>query len=165
MRGLVKPANGTISLPLSIQTKHHGRCRVPKTGGYREIEHTADWALEVWGEDIAGLLTAAAQGALHLAGIRAGQGPIREVRFSLPASDPETALVEFLSEVLYRAQYEHCVPVAFDAVVWDGKHVQAHMRCGPLAGLEKEIKAVTYHGLRVTQGEDGRWRAVVVFDV
>lgn len=134
--------------------------------GYREIEHTADWAIEVWGPDFTTLLVTAAQGALTLAGIRPIlEVPPQAVTFALPAPDPETALVEFLSEVLYRAQYENCVPVAFEQVTWDGQQVQAHLRCAPRAAIAKEIKAVTYHGLQVTQTANGHWKATVVFDV
>lgn len=132
--------------------------------GFREIEHTADWALQVWAPTFPALLEQAARGALALAGITPEEnGSQEEVTFVVPGPDPETALVEFLTEVLYRAQYEGQVPVAYQ-LAWDGEKVRARMTCAPRRTLEKEIKAVTYHGLQVVQ-RPGRWEATVVFDV
>ena len=37
-------------------------CKMDLSAGYREIEHTADWELEVWAPDLAALLEQAARG-------------------------------------------------------------------------------------------------------
>jgi hypothetical protein len=40
------------------------------TAGFREIEHTADWELEVWAPDLPALLEQAGRGMYALAGVR-----------------------------------------------------------------------------------------------
>lgn len=131
--------------------------------GYREIEHTADWELEVWAPDLPGLLEQAARGMYSLAGVKLGAGPPHELIFEVAANDPETLLVNFLSEVLYYAENEG---LGFDAfqLNWDGNRLSAQMLGIPLRSIEKEIKAVTWHNLKVQTSESGLTTRVV-FDV
>ena len=132
--------------------------------GFREREHTADWALEVWAPDFAGLLEQAARGVERLSGTRIDEAtPPVAYALSLPADDAETALVEFLNELLFlrdvHGRWYHPVRLA-----WDGKLLQGELHGFPITVVEKEVKAATYHNLRVTRDRNG-WRAVVVLDV
>ena len=61
--------------------------------GYREVEHTADWELEVWATDLPGLLEQAARGMAQLSGMRLQVEPRVARSLSLSANDPETLLV------------------------------------------------------------------------
>ncbi|RMF50007.1 MAG: archease, partial [Anaerolineae bacterium] len=58
--------------------------------GYREIEHTADWALEIWAPDMAALLQQAARGMYALLGIHLAPDERVEKRLHLSAPDEET---------------------------------------------------------------------------
>ncbi len=132
--------------------------------GFREREHTADWALEVWAPGFVGLLEQAARGVEHLSGTRVDEtAPPVTHRLSLPAEDAETALVEFLNELLFlrdvHGRWYRPVHLA-----WDGKLLQGELRGFPIAEVEKEVKAATYHNLHVSHDQNG-WRAVVVLDV
>ena len=132
--------------------------------GFREREHTADWALEVWAPDFPELLRQAALGLEALSGITVDETaqPDRR-RVSIPADDPETALVEWLNELLFLrdTQARWYRPVA---LTWDGQTVQGEMVGFPLKSVDKEVKAATYHNLRVRRTPQG-WQAVVVLDV
>jgi SHS2 domain-containing protein len=136
---------------------------VREAAGYREVEHTADWELEVWAADLPGLLEQAGRGMCALAGMRLQPQPRVSRRFSLQANDKESLLVSFLSELLYYLELEG---IGFDQywITVDGLSLQAELHGAPVASLDKEIKAVTYHGLLVRQTE-GRLRANIVFDV
>ncbi|MGH9650946.1 MAG: archease, partial [Terriglobales bacterium] len=70
------------------------------TGGFEELEHTADWALRVRGRDLAELLVNAANGMMELAGVQtsAGAGPERKLELTSP--DRESLLVDWLHELL-----------------------------------------------------------------
>lgn len=131
--------------------------------GFREIEHTADWELEVWAPDFARLLEEAARGMYTLAGIRLVASPRCERRLALAAGDDESLLVNFLSELLYTAETE--------ALAFDDLHVHvencvlaAELRGAPITEYAKEIKAVTFHRLNVQRLPDGL-RVHIVFDV
>jgi SHS2 domain-containing protein len=131
--------------------------------GYREIEHTADWELEVWAPDLATLLEQAARGMYALAGARLQGGARLRRSLELEAHDPEDLLVAFLSELLYLGEDEG---MGFDAYrIWiQGEKLTAELNGAPLAGLDKEIKAVTYHNLDIQKGPRGL-EVRIVFDV
>ena len=136
---------------------------IAELAGYREVEHTADWELEVWATDLPGLLEQAARGMAQLSGMRLQVEPRVARSLSLSANDPETLLVMFLSELLYYSEQER---IGFDKflITLEGFELQAELEGAQLASLDKEIKAVTYHRLAVRQA-DGILRVNIVFDV
>lgn len=134
------------------------------SAGFREVEHTADWALEVWAPDLGELIRQAALGLEALSGVEPNPGARPEPqRVRLEAPDPETALVEFLNEILFlrdtRGVWFRPQKVSYAQGV-----VQAEGTAYPLGSVAKEVKAATYHNLRVERTPEG-WRAVVVVDV
>lgn len=131
--------------------------------GFREIEHTADWELEVWAPDLPALLEQAARGMYSLMSTQMAAGPRRSRRLVLDAPDREGLLVTFLEELRYLGEVEG---VAFDSfdLQSDGLKLKAHLEGRPIASQSKEIKAVTYHNLAVRQTDRGL-EANVVFDV
>lgn len=131
--------------------------------GYREIEHTADWELQVWAPDLAALLEQAARGMFALSGTILKDRERFEREIDLRADDAETLLVTFLSELLFTAESES---LGFDTyqLHLDGYHLHAKLQGAELAGQNKEIKAVTYHRMAIK--ETGRGLEVnIVFDV
>jgi SHS2 domain-containing protein len=131
--------------------------------GYRELEHIADWALEVWAVDLNGLLEQAARGMLALAGVRKQAGPATTKSFCLQYADGESLLVAFLSELLYLQEQQDFVFDSLRLELHQGT-LDVTLDGVPLAGLEKEIKAVTYHNLQLRHTERGI-EARIVFDV
>lgn len=134
-----------------------------KIAGFREIEHTADWELNVWAPDYPGLLEQAARGMYALSGAKLTDGPRQARDLILSERDHESMLVSFLSELLYLGEMER---VGFDtfSLRIEGDLMEAHLEGAPLESIAKEIKAVTYHHLvlRTT----GRGLEVnIVFDV
>ncbi len=136
--------------------------------GYREIAHTADWELEAWAADLTHLLEQAARGMYALAGARLAAGPRQARRIEIQAADPEGLLVDFLSELLWLGE---SAGLAFDAFNLhieerpaDGLRLQAYLDGAPLAGIDKEIKAITWHGLAI-RPTPGGLAVNVVLDV
>jgi SHS2 domain-containing protein len=133
------------------------------TSGYRDIEHTADWELEVWAPDLPSLLEQAARGMYALMGAELKNEPHRARDIELSAIDAESLLVAFLSELLYLAEKES---LGFDSYKLDVQGLSLHAKLGgaPLASLGKEIKAVTYHDLAVRPTANGLV-VHIVFDI
>ncbi len=131
--------------------------------GFREIEHTADWALHVWASDLPGLLEQAARGMYALAQTRLAGERRQPWELAIPFVDRESMLVDFLSELLFAAEERG---VAFDEydLHFDGITLQARLGGALITWQAKEIKAVTYHNLAVRQREAGL-EAEIVFDV
>ena len=134
--------------------------------GFREIDHTADWALELWAPDLEGLLEQAAAGMYEMSGLRFGSEIEVTREFELDGTDREQILVQFLSDLLYTLQTEH---LAFDRFEFDlsqagGRPSSVTAAGDPVAAIEKEIKAVTWHDLAIEETGD-ELRARVTFDV
>jgi SHS2 domain-containing protein len=131
--------------------------------GHREVEHTADWELEVWAEDLGGLLAEAARGMYALMGVETSQDDRRHVRLELAADDPEGLLVSFLNELLYLLDSKNLAFDGFLVTVVDGR-LDGRLEGGPVTVRGKEIKAVTFHQMAVrTTG--GGLETRIVFDV
>jgi SHS2 domain-containing protein len=133
---------------------------------FREVEHTADWALEVWAPTLEGLYLDAARGMFHLAALEpapgAGPGPPRPLL--LEAGDPEALLVAWLQELLYLSEAEGQVYDDLQITALTPARLEAVARGRPAAPGAKTIKAVTYHNLRIRQGPD-QFTVTIVFDV
>ena len=131
--------------------------------GFYEREHTADWELEVWAPDLSMLLVQAAQGMYSLTGTRLEPEPRLRRELEISSADSESLLVAFLAELLYLGEQEGLGFDSFDLRVTDHT-LHALLGGAPLAGQDKEIKAVTYHNLQIRNGPRGL-EARIVFDV
>ncbi len=131
---------------------------------FREIEHTADWALEVWAPTLAELFVDAARGMQALTGAQAGSGAVRHLRLELAAVDAEALLVAWLQELLFYTESEGLVFDLFEIESLSSTVLRAQV-VGRLASrLDKVIKAVTYHNLAIRAIPDG-FSVTLVFDV
>jgi SHS2 domain-containing protein len=132
---------------------------------FEEIEHTADWALQIRGQDLAGLFVNAARGMSSLLVQEPAEIPSEvEKHFELAGYDAESLLVSWLSELAYWAEAEGIVFGEFELHHVTPTHLQAAVRGGQVPDLQKHIKAVTYHNLEIVETDDGL-EATVVFDV
>lgn len=131
--------------------------------GYQEIEHTADWQIEVWAQNLPELFAQAAKGMYSLAQIELESG--REVSWevNLQEIDLESLLVAFLTELVILAEEERLGFNQF-SIELHGVELHADLRGGAIANQSKEIKAVTFHNLNIEQ-ENQHYRASIVFDV
>ena len=131
--------------------------------GFTEIEHTADWEMQVWAPDFITLLKQAALGMYTLAGICLQPGDRIQRELTLQMNDPESLLVRFLGELLFLGEQEGLGFDDFDLRLEAG-WLQVHMAGAPIISQRKEIKAVTYHNLLIRQRGKGL-EVNIVFDV
>ena len=132
---------------------------------FEEIEHTADWALRVRGRDLSHLLLNAAQGMSSLLVSDPTSIPLNhQEQIDLDAYDAESLLVNWLSELAYRAEAQGLVFAGFELQNVTPTGLQAVVHGGHVADLKKHIKAVTYHNLEIIETDKGL-EVTVVFDV
>ena len=135
---------------------------------YESFEHTADIGLRVRAATLDELLAEAARGlfSLLVANPEAIR-PVLELRLSIPGQRHDDLLFDWLAELLYRFDAEHLLLAKFDVHV-DEQGVTATVRGEPIDParhqLEMEIKAITYHGLKVERQAD-QWLAEVIVDL
>lgn len=138
-----------------------------------ELEHTADVGFRVEAERPGRLFELAAEGLVAALGLEPpreddeGAEPSAE-RIEIVRPDRERLLVAWLRRLLGRSMAGGVVPrVAVEAIDLEGAEPRlvARVRWLPAASdPTREIKGVTYHGLRV-EPADGGWHASVVLDV
>jgi SHS2 domain-containing protein len=135
---------------------------------YETFEHTADLGLRVRAPD---LNTLFAEAALCLFSTIVEDlvtvGPLQCIDVEIDGTDREYLLFDWLRELLYRFDGRHLVLSRFAVHVTDtGLEAQAWGE--PLDparhALAHEVKAVTYHGLKVEQTPNG-WLAEVIVDI
>ena len=131
--------------------------------GHREIEHTADWELEVWAPDLPALMEEAARGMYELMGVEVSEESRCHRQIELLADDREQLLVSFLGELLFLVEDED---LAFDGFLLkvDDTSLVARLEGGSIVSRSKEIKAVTYHRLEVSETKRGL-ETSIIFDV
>jgi SHS2 domain-containing protein len=135
---------------------------------FETFDHTADLGLRVRTKDLDCLFREAAEALISiLVENTATIEPRVKLELHLESDDLAYLLFDWLREILYRFDGEsdllgrfdvHVIGTTLTATAWSEpvdrtKHVLAH-----------EVKAITYHGLRVEQTDDG-WLAEVIVDI
>ena len=139
------------------------------TGEFRLREHTADVAVEARGDTLDDAFAAVGDG-LAAAMCDAEDVPDAGERFDLSvvAESRETALFDYLGELIYERDVRGVLPVDNGVRVseTDGEwRVTASARGVPLSAVPaRDVKAVTYSEMRLDRTDDG-WAVYVVFDV
>lgn len=131
--------------------------------GFEEIAHTADWSAHVWAPDRPSLFAECARAMNALSGTLIGSGPRLQQTFEAEAPDLESLLVAFLSELVYYQEQENLAFDRFEVQV-ESERLKVEMEGGQIASVDKAIKAVTYHNLKVRETDRG-WETTIVFDV
>jgi SHS2 domain-containing protein len=134
-----------------------------KRSGFEELPHTADWAMRVWAVSLPALFAEAACGMNALSGAKPTPGKRIARIYTTEAPDLESLLVEFLSELVWAVEQEKLVYDKFKVTI-EGTKLIVHMSGAPILSINKSIKAVTYHNLRVNKTENG-FQVEIVFDV
>lgn len=131
--------------------------------GFEEISHTADWSARVWAPDLPSLFVEAAQAMNSLSGSVIGTGPRVTRTFASEGPDVEGLLVAFLSELVYYQEQENLAFDVFDLRV-AAQWLKVEMEGATLESVDKAIKAVTFHNLRIRRTNEG-FETTIVFDV
>lgn len=134
---------------------------VPKA--FVEVEHTADAALRVYGQDWGEFLANAARGMFSLVADWGDRQSLRERKVSLQAMDGETLLVDWLSELLYLHEMEDVVYTSFEILSASENRLRAVVKGTENWSPRTAIKAVTFNDLRIEKTPEG-YAATIVFD-
>ena len=135
---------------------------------YELFEHTADLGLRVRAADLNTLFAEAA--ACLFSAVVEDLNTVRpasDVRVELAGTDREFLLFDWLKELLYRLDADHMLFSRFDVTVRDdgltatawGEPIDPARHT-----LSHEVKAITYHELKVEPTPDG-WLAEVIVDI
>ena len=134
---------------------------------YETFATTADIGIRVCGRDFAGLYRNAVAGLNALLFGTSAQPPMASGswRFCFQGDGSENVLVNLLAEVLSLAYQKNRRVVAMEISSADKSSLDANFLLAAIAAAPAvDIKAVTYHQLRVIE-KDGLKKASVLFDI
>ncbi len=132
------------------------------------IDHTADIGIVAYGADIKQVFANAALGLFNLMADLDDFKEDHQRQLELSAEDVEILLVEWLNELIYIFDVEHIIFKRFEIDELTTNQIRA--RCfGEKVKpgqhkLKREIKAATYHMLRISK-DDGSYKVQVIFDI
>jgi len=137
-------------------------------GSYRLLEHTADMGIEAVAESREELFAQAAYGLLEILSGSLEAAAREERIVEVQATDQEELLVSWLNEILYLFETKRFQPVDFEVEEVGWTAMKARVRGEPFDPerhpVQREVKAVTYHQLKVERN-DGHWTARVYVDL
>jgi SHS2 domain-containing protein len=135
---------------------------------YELFEHTADLGLRVHAATLEELLAEAARGllAMLVANPKAVR-PLQSRTITVAVTSLDYMLFDWLNELLYAFESEKLLLVDFDIRIVRSRLI-AECRGEPMDAsrhqMDHEVKAITYHGLKVEQTADG-WQAELIVDI
>src|SRR3989338_3381766 len=135
---------------------------------YEQFPHTADIGVRVFGRDLKELFENAAFAMFDLiADLEGLKSPITE-EFSLNAENHEELLVAWLDELLYNFYTKQIIFSEFKVEELTETRIKAKAFGRPVGAnrnrLKTEIKAATYHNLKIEKSESG-CVVEIIFDV
>lgn len=135
---------------------------------FEYFEHTADVGIRVRAASLEQLFAEAARALFSLltANLDAVQ-PLQQMDWVIPGQQPDELLVDWLDELLFAFSTKHLLFGQFE-VTFEPERLRATARGEPVDPdrhqIHGEVKAITYHGLKV-EPADGGWLAEVIVDV
>lgn len=135
---------------------------------YEVFEHTADLGLRIRAKELTELFAEAARALFSI--IVENPDAVRlieEREFTIAGDELDYLLFDWLNELLYTFETSHLLLAEFDVEMGD-QGLRARARGEPIDTerhhLEHEVKAITYHELKVQRADDG-WLAEVIVDI
>jgi SHS2 domain-containing protein len=135
---------------------------------FETFEHTADLGLRVTAASREELFVEAARGlfSIMVTDLDTVQPVVRR-SYTIPGVEDDYLLFDWLNELLYTFESEKLLLSQFDVSIASGR-LQASAS-GEVMDLQRhrmehEVKAITYHGLRV-EHTDSAWLAEVIVDI
>lgn len=132
--------------------------------GFLEIEHTADISLRIWATTLKDLFKLAVEGLNSIIDIDVDDtDPGNFQKFYIEDIDLESMLIWLLNECNYKIQEENLCAKITELLI-ENEKISGRLCLKKIKSFRKEIKAVTYHNLKIKQSKKG-YSVVIVFDV
>jgi SHS2 domain-containing protein len=134
---------------------------------YEIIEHTADVGIKVKGNSVTEIFWKAMHATVDILSGGIEIQPVIERGFSTKEENIETALVSILEEIIYFFEKESFLPSMCSVRIKEDAY-EIKLK-GDIVSAEDikngtEIKAVTYHQLKIKEVRGG-YQVTVIFDV
>ncbi len=128
-------------------------------------DHVGELAVRIEAPTLPRLFEEAGRALSEAMGGDTGGSPAdHEEKTTVAASDREALLVEWLNELVYRAEVSRVLPREFRIERLSEHDLDAVVRGVRVERLRNPVKAATFHGLSIAESPEG-FRATIVLDV
>ena len=135
---------------------------------YELIDHTADIGVRAFGRTLEELFRNAAIGMFEIIADLDSICTVESKMIQLTAQNVEDLYLSWHQELLFRSAVDRCVYKEFTFDTLSETELKATVRGERFhperQSLKKEVKAVTYHELKVQKTGEG-WIGEVIFDI
>jgi SHS2 domain-containing protein len=132
------------------------------------FDHTADIGVRAFAPSLPELVRVAGEGLYRVIGELVPEGQSRPEAFTLTGGDQAELLRDYLAELLLIFERDHrmLTDVRVETFEADRLAVAGESRpvCREKSAFDREIKAVTYHGLEI-RTIDGGYQATYIVDI
>lgn len=131
---------------------------------YQKLEHTTDLKIRAWGKTEKELFANMLKGMFEsIDPVFTDDKPtVRDIKINSP--DKAALLVDFLNEALYLSDINNEAYLDCQIDKLTDKELEGKLRGRSIAEFKIEIKAVTYHDVKIEK-KNGGWEATVLFDI
>ena len=135
---------------------------------YEQTDHTADIGLKIFGNSLPNLFANAGYALCDTLADISKVSPVTKQTFCLQRDTTEELLVEWMGNLLYTFETEDLLFSRFNILSIDKNALSAEVEGAffnsAVHTIKNEIKAVTYHNLKIEE-KSGLWQAEVVLDI
>jgi len=138
---------------------------------FKIIEHTADLRLQVFGHNYEELFQNAVLGLNSilvnekLRKVYYKKTPVGFEKIKIEGLDINSLLVNFLNEILTQSQINKKIYTRVKFLRFSEKFLEAHIFGVFIDYFDKDIKAVTYHGVEIKKNKRGIFEVVLTLDI
>lgn len=136
---------------------------------YEILEHTADLKIKAKGKSVAEVFKCSAEGMMNFLfgeikiDVRTSLRDVSTETIESSGENYETLLVNWLSDLLTLSDTKHVFCFDFEILDLSAKKIRSRLKFISSRPVD-DIKAVTYHGLKISE-VDGRFEVAVLYDV
>ncbi len=135
---------------------------------YEQTDHTADIGLKIFGNSLPDLFANAAYALCDTLTDISKVSPTTKQTFLLQRETTEELLVEWMGNLLYTFETEDLLFSRFNIISINKNSLSAEAEGeffnSAVHTIKNEVKAVTYHKLKIEE-KSGLWQAEVVLDI
>jgi len=144
----------------------------PNKKRFEVVDHTADLGIIAYGKTVPELFENAAFGMFSLIASLDGIKEKFRISISIDAHDYEELLITFLNELQYYYATKKVIFKRFEIFNLKETHLDANISGGEIAdisttssGILHDIKAATYHQLKIEKTSENGYKTRIIFDV
>ena len=127
--------------------------------GYELFDHTADMGVRAYAPSLPELIRAASDGLYGVIGELVPEGEGRGESFAFTGGDTAELLRDYLAELLLIFELDHRMVTDVQVEVFEPGRLAASGESRAVSreksAFDREVKAVTYHGLEIRAVEGG----------